>query len=483
MINSLEHAKGVILQWYDEVTITQHEPSVETLPSLINHACDYIANACNSGNNSEQQSAIRCLFGDLIEPWNDSFTMRGRNAYARIFGRIVWTSAEQDHKLKKALRRYRLYSEEALLNRHKNIRKNKSFKLQENCQRIVVLSRVTIGADILLTNVLVQRLQQKYPEAKIVIIGDKKLNGLFGAMRNVRIQSLSYARRGSLTTRLHSWIDLCDCLNTLNPDLVIAPDSRLDQLGMLPVISDEKYLIWENLQINDKTESLSVLLDQWACEQLDIEDEQECYPKLAFDEQTQETADHIKQIIQDRPFIAVKLDYGGNADKAVSREWEIDILRCMIDRGWSILIDRGFGEEELNNSDAIMRGVGMNAFDISESDTDHGKLIKDLSSDDLEDQSIVRFYGSIAAWAACAQSCQLAFSYDSVGHHLAAALEIPLVIAFTGYKDEHFPTAWQPRGTAAVNMVCIPQERKTSRSYLDKILDHITKLTTRIQKD
>ena len=28
---------------------------------------------------------------------------------------------------------------------------------------------------------------------------------------------------------------------------------------------------------------------------------------------------------------------------------------------------------------------------------------------------------------------------DSVGHHLAGALEIPLLSLFTGHQDDHFP--------------------------------------------
>lgn len=482
MINSLEHARGIIEQWYDEVTITQHEPSIENLPSIISQAADYIAMACNSEDEIEQRSAIKTLFAGLVEVWNDSFSMRGRNAYACIFGHIVWQACSADCELKKGLRRFGIKSEADLLERHHRVRKNGYFDPPDQARCIVVLSRVTIGADILLTNVLLQRLQQKYPDTRIVVMGDKKLGGLFGGMRNVEIKNIDYSRRGTLSTRLRSWLTLCDCITHIDPDFVVAPDSRLDQLGILPVIRDEQYALWENLQTRDKTESLSVLVDEWACERFDLDTQTACYPRLAFDQPTRDIADQMQNVIQERPFIAVKLDYGGNEDKAVSRDWEVEILRSMIDRGWGILIDRGFGEDELKNSDAIMRGIGRTPFDISAGDKERGTLIKHLKASDIDDQAIVRFYGSIAAWAACANACQLAFSYDSVGHHLAAALNIPVVIAFTGYKDDNFPSAWEPRGEAAVNMVCIPKSRKNSRSYLDKILDHITKLTTRVTR-
>ncbi len=482
MITSLDQARGVILQWYDEVSINEHEASVETLPMLIGQACDFIAEETNSSIDLRQQAAIRVLFADLIEAWNDSFSMSGRNAYAAIFGRIVWTAASLNEDLQKGLAQFNIHSVDDLVARHQRIRSTKHFTPPADCDKIVVLSRVTIGADILLTSVLVKRLQQRYPNAHITIIGDKKLHGLFGSLKQVSIQSLSYARRGTLNTRLLSWLDLTAAISAIDPQFVIAPDSRLDQLGMLPVCDEQKYLLWENLQISKKAESLSVLLDEWTCEQFGLDAEPEIFPELAFSPETQSIADHMRGVLLDRPFIAVKLDYGGNQAKAVEREWEIEILRCMIDRGWRILIDRGFGDEELKNSDAIMRGIGFTAFDISENDEANGTLLKNLKAQDIEDHSIIRFYGSIAAWAACTKSCQLAFSYDSVGHHLAAALGIPLVIAFTGYADKDFPTAWQPRGPGEVNMVCIPENQKKNRSYLTKILDHIAKLTTRIQK-
>ena len=482
MILNLAQASGIILQWYDEAHIDQYDPCIIDLPPVVRQACDFIAEQSNSDNELEQSAAIRCLFADLVEAWNDSFSMRGRNAYAAIFGRIVWKVCENDEMLMNSLKLFNISSEDQLQNRYLCHRQGKKLVINEETKRIVVLSRVTIGADILLSSVVVKRLRQQFPDAEIIITGNKKLYGLFGSMPNLRVEALDYARRGSLSTRLRSWISLHEQIRSLKPDLVVAPDSRLDQLGMLPICSIEQYALWENLQLEDATQSLSSLADHWICRILDLHTDPPCYPELSFSTDMQELSDHMESLISGKNFIAVKLDYGGNSDKALSREWEIEILRCMIDRGWRILIDRGFGDEELKNSDAVMRGVGMSAFDISEHDPDNGQLITEVQEADIQDASIIRFYGSIAAWAAATKHCQLAFSYDSVGHHLAAALGTPLVIAFTGYKDEAFPIAWQPRGPGEINIVKIPMDRKSNRDYLSKILDHITRLTKRVNK-
>ena len=53
-------------------------------------------------------------------------------------------------------------------------------------------------------------------------------------------------------------------------------------------------------------------------------------------------------------------------------------------------------------------------------------------------------------------NCGLALAYDSAGHHLAAALGVPLVVAFTGHPSPAFARAWSPRGRGEVTVVEIP---------------------------
>ena len=79
---------------------------------------------------------------------------------------------------------------------------------------------------------------------------------------------------------------------------------------------------------------------------------------------TAATADHIQQLSAGIKLAAIKLDYGGNADKSLPREEEIKILKAFTDAGWHILIDRGFGDEELANSDQLMESLSWTAFDI-----------------------------------------------------------------------------------------------------------------------
>ena len=47
-------------------------------------------------------------------------------------------------------------------------------------QRIIVLSRVTLGADVAITSVIIERMKRNFPLAEIVLAGGSKAPQLFG---------------------------------------------------------------------------------------------------------------------------------------------------------------------------------------------------------------------------------------------------------------------------------------------------------------
>ena len=59
----------------------------------------------------------------------------------------------------------------------------RSLSRHRDIKKILVLSRVTIGADIAVTSVIIQRLSERYPKAEMVLIGGGKLDEIFGGNR------------------------------------------------------------------------------------------------------------------------------------------------------------------------------------------------------------------------------------------------------------------------------------------------------------
>ena len=453
---------NAILRWFDQRSLAAIGPALAALDDrhAVLIAADAIADAADSEDETLRNAGLSALFAGLIEPLNDGFTPAGRAVYARIFGRMVWRIAARQPALAQALAGFGVTSEATLLARHARVRQATAIPATEP-RTVAVLSRVTIGADILLTSLALQAAHARWPAARVVLIGDGKLAGLFAGLPQMSVRPLTYARRGPLRDRLAAWLTLVEALRAEQADVVIAPDSRLDQLGLLPVCPEAHYLLWENCQPEGvAVRSLADLFAAWLDQRLGAGRCAGLTPALALDAPTQARQRRLAAAFGAAPLCAVKLDHGGNPAKALPRAAEVLMLRRLRELGWRILLDRGFGADELANSDALLSALGMTAVDLDDSGKGLGLAVDELLPGCLAPANILRFHGSIAGWAAACACCQLAFSYDSVGHHLAAALGVPVVVAFTGFADPDFPVAWQPRGIAPVTLHAIPTTDK-----------------------
>ncbi|MDA3960607.1 MAG: hypothetical protein PF961_07435 [Planctomycetota bacterium] len=459
-----KEAASTIIAWHRDPQSTALLHKGVLSPHLA-AAADVLAEVGNRDDDAGR-NAISALFGDVIETLNDSFSRQARDLSAAVFARIVWHCAQHSATLSDALGACGITGEAALHAYHHRVR-NCTTPLPAQLQRIVILSRVTIGADVLLTTVVLQRLRAAYPDAELIVIGDPKLGGLLGGMPGVRIEALRYQRRGGLAERLGAWLPLRERITELAPDAVIAPDSRLDQLGLLPVIAPERYRLWENLFINGPA-SLASLLDHWCQATIPGSATQPVPPRLFLDTTA---AAHSQRIAaaSGTGLLAVKLDHGGNPAKALPRAGELHLLRSLRSSGWRILIDYGFGDEECANSNALMAELGWTPTEID--DSNHGGIaLQELAPGQLATAEVIRFHGSIAGWAAALAGCNAALSYDSVGHHLAAALGVRLVTAFTGYQADDFPIAWQPCGPGHVDLITIPSDERDQPRHWDRVL-------------
>ncbi len=424
-------------------------------PDLL-AAADALVAACLADDPATRRAGLGALFAEVIEPLNDGFASALRRVSTRVMARAIWRCAEQDPDLAAGLAAHAVHSEEQLLARHARLRRGDT-AIGGAPQRIGLLSRVTLGADILLTTVVIQRLHRRWPQAQIVLFGAAKLAALFGGQRAVHVYPLDYARRGDLRQRLHAWRELQSAVDEQGIDLLVNPDSRLDQLGLLPLVAQEQTALWEHgLAPGSAVESLAAACDAWCARRFPAAGPP-CLPRLWPDAASKRWREVLAAAFGPAPLVAVKLDHGGNPAKALPRAAEIRLLAALRARGWRILLDRGFGAEELANSDALLAAAQLTPIDVVEDPAQaSGRDWHGLAPGELAAAPVLRLHGSIGFWAAAVAGCRLAFAYDSVGHHLAAALAVPVVVAFTGYAHPDFPVAWQPRGPAPVELVRIP---------------------------
>lgn len=269
----------------------------------------------------------------------------------------------------------------------------------ESAERVYVLSRITLGADVAVTSVLLDAAKQRYPDAEIVFVGPRKSYEMFEADPRIRHLPAPYARSGALIDRLRASASL-----RFDDGIVIDPDSRLTQLGLISVCDEKNYFWFESRSRGAwDNKSLPVLASMWAAEIFEFRFGR---PFVAPLPSADPPAD-----------ITVSLGVGENDAKRIDGDFECDLLRALAETGASILVDKGGSAEERNR---VERAVlpGMRTHD-----------------------------GAFAPFASQIARSKLYVGYDSAGQHVASACGVPLISIFKGFASERMFARWRPKGT------------------------------------
>jgi ADP-heptose:LPS heptosyltransferase len=275
-------------------------------------------------------------------------------------------------------------------------------------RRIFVLSRVTLGADIAVTSVILDAAKRRFPNAEIYLAGPAKNAELFATDERIRHTPVRY-RRGSLTDRIAHISELREAVD--HPDaLVIDPDSRLTQLGLIPVCNEENYLFFESRSYRaDSDASLPELTARWCREVLEVD----ARPYIAVPPAAP----------LPRPSVAISLGVGENPNKRLPDPFEFELLHGLAQTGAQLWIDAGAGGEEAQRVAKATAGLNVHRCD-----------------------------GSFAAFAAIIKASTLYVGYDSAGQHVAAASGTPLATIFAGEPCEKMFQRWRPTGHGHVEI-------------------------------
>src|SRR5207245_8731657 len=107
---------------------------------------------------------------------------------------------------------------------------------------------------------------------RIVLVSSPQSWELFAADPRIEHAPVSYLRSGSVAERLAQRSLLLPLLS-LPESIVIDPDSRLTQLGLLPVCPEENYFFFESRAYgHNSADSITELARRWAAETFDIAD-------------------------------------------------------------------------------------------------------------------------------------------------------------------------------------------------------------------
>ena len=128
----------------------------------------------------------QALFGILAEGLADRFEPALCDAYAHLFSQAI--AAVRGHA-----------GAAELSARYRRVRQPRP--VFGDPRRVFVLSRVTLGADVAVTSVLMDAAKRRFPEAQVVFVGPLKNYELFAADPRIQHAAAAY-RRGSLRDRL-----------------------------------------------------------------------------------------------------------------------------------------------------------------------------------------------------------------------------------------------------------------------------------------
>jgi ADP-heptose:LPS heptosyltransferase len=455
--------------------------------------------------------ASRALFAGLIEPLADSFEPSSAGACNRVLAQLAHHCRGKPgaEDFDRRLRDFGLDTEESLLERVEGLTREglapRPLTLAEGPARIIVLSRVTLGADVAITSVIVERLKLRYPSAEIVFAGGRKLPELFGGDSRLRFAYLDYQRGGRALDRLLNWLDLLDCVGDLTRDLedrpwlVVDPDTRLTQLGLLPVCASNGscttdtihgvhahpragYVFFPSRVYGTGTStSLGELASEWI-DGVFGSNEEATFPRLHLSAADVETARAIARRISEgkkHPIVALNFGFGDNPAKRVGDEFETGVVERLMLSGAKIILDSGAGEEEARIVDRVVASAasrtGSRTIGLIED------AIPSLIAGATIEADLLVWSGRIGMLAALIGESDLFIGYDSAGQHIAAALGTPCVDVFAGFRSPRMVDRWTPRGRGEVRVVRVDANdgNASPETVLNQVLSHARALLTR----
>jgi ADP-heptose:LPS heptosyltransferase len=275
---------------------------------------------------------------------------------------------------------------------------------------VYVLSRVTLGSDIKITSMILNAMKRRFPDARIVLVSGRKSAELFAEDRRIEHLDTQYPRSGPVSARIAFAHELRRQLE-IGRRIVVDPDSRITQLGLIPLCEPENYFHFPSRTAGwESSANLTELTNAWLRQTFGISGEAFVAPELVA-------------IADEGTFASISFGVGGNDSKRVGGDFEAGLIRGLADYYRTVWIDRGAGGEE--------------ALRVSRAAQASGIIDR------------VRFWeGSFAGFVSIIAQSDFYAGYDSAGQHAAAAAGIPLISIFAGAVSKRFRDRWAPHGPA-----------------------------------
>jgi hypothetical protein len=447
----------------------------------------------SSEESEEARAGLHGLFAALIERLNDSF----EPAYCALHDQIVAQLVEffrhrpSASRIDSLLSSFGLPDEPALLARKANLGREEAGFDRRKIRKAVFLSRVTLGADVAVTSVLIRALRDRLPQAEIVLVGSTKLGELFGGAEWLRVRGMKFDRGGGVEARLERWVETVEAVRAERAGFVddqvwvIDPDSRLTQLGLLPVTpGDRGYSFFESRRYGATTRArLGELAAEWFGRLTGGPFETRPHPFLALPAELEVFGGGLASRLRagvGAHLISVSLGVGGNSRKRLPESFETHFLLRLLRRS-TLILDKGGTNEERQQIDALLdffRSRGRTVVEVN-AETASALIARERISAD-----VLAWDGGIGAFAALVKASDEYIGYDSAGQHLAAALGTPLLTLFVNSNSQRFYDRWRPFGPGSSSVLLIdPEEISGGLQALNRLCGRALRLHRGLERE
>lgn len=478
------------------LTVAHYEQGYGHLRPAVQLLCEVAAHP----EPEVARAGVTGLFPELIERLNDSFAPSACALYDQIFAQVIdfHRRLPAGRALDEGLKRFGLFNEADLLARKSQILKSSNLKSQisnrhsfNSVKKVLLPSRVTIGADVAVTSVLIAKLRPLLPNAEFVLLGSGKLRELFGGDPRVHVREIKYERGGTVLSRLTSWLAVAAAVEEERSGLsvdelwLLDPDSRLTQLGLLPLLTDERnYFFFESRSYRHESSlPLGQLASLWLGALID--DSTPAFPFIALPDQLhqfgQAIAAKLRRAVPCRPhLITISFGVGGNQRKRISAEFEEQLVKHLLTNA-RLILDKGATETEraaINRIVASLRAQGRTIIEVNQQNAAELSAPAEINAD------AVTWDGGIGAFAALIAASDDYIGYDSSGQHIAAALGVPTLTIFVNSNSETFAERWRPYGAGSSKVLrCEAAELASRPSAASEILSQAVQLHQQLCAD
>jgi len=378
------------------------------------------------------------LYPGLIEPLCDDFSLPSARAADLVLAGIIEALAGEGT------------SPGDLFRRREESRRSSLDGLTPGTA--LFISRVTAGADVMITSVLMARIHAAFPGCEIHLAVTRAIAPIFAAPL-IHIHPVEVNRHGGLMERFSFRPQLSElAAELIGPgDLIVDPESRLSQLGLLPLTERTKTLLFPSrtYQSDDEEKNLAELANLWL-------DDLGCpaphrSPEVHLPDETRKRAAMLKGklVPEGNKAILINLGVGGNERKRLDFADECAIMRAIMRQdGVTILLDSGRGMEEKSRVAAIIEACGGVCEKIHPLDLDLAEVAALIAESDA-------FLG-----------------YDSSCQHLAVAVTTPGLTIFKGFPCQRFKNRWKPASDGSrIIPVTGMMEREQFETIISAILE------------